>query len=180
MRNLLVASLLASIALFVWGFVFWPLTESHVTGHAVDEDALRAALQEQLPATGTYFLPSPQDGIDIWHRRHVEGPITVIRHRAEGVEPITPSFFLRGWLFLFVAVLPMAWLMRRLARHLDSFGERVRLCMVIGLAMALFGELRGAVWSLEPWGHHLLGGGFVLGAWTILGVVLGWLVDGSD
>lgn len=57
MKNLLIGSVVASIALLVWGFVFWALLAEVDTMSPDAELALQSAISEHVPETGTYVIP---------------------------------------------------------------------------------------------------------------------------
>ena len=58
MKNLLIGSVAASIALLVWGFVFWALLAEVDTMSPDAELALQRAIAENVPETGTYVIRS--------------------------------------------------------------------------------------------------------------------------
>ena len=50
--------LLAAVAMYFWGFLFWGINPvPYQSWQQADDDAAQAALRELFPTAGTYYVP---------------------------------------------------------------------------------------------------------------------------
>ncbi|GAB5517777.1 MAG: hypothetical protein RhofKO_00280 [Rhodothermales bacterium] len=171
MKKLLLGALLAALALMTWGFVFWatPLSGSTLQPSA-DDAALRAALSEVLPETGTYLLPGPTDDLEAYAANHEAGPLALIHFRAEGTPMMAPSLFLKGFLHMFATALLIGLLMRSV--NLPTYRRRFAFAAFAGLAASFWINLSGPIWFYEPWAFNVFTFLYDVIAWVIAGSVL--------
>lgn len=173
MGRLVVGSLLAAAALFVWGFLFWatPLS-APLTAHTGETTALAEALTAALPGSGVYYLPDPSAGEEVFLEAHRAGPIATIYYRQEGAEAMAPGVFLLGYLHMALSALLIGLLLRAAAPALPGYGRRVAFVVVAGVAANVWAHLGQPIWFFHPWGHPLGTAVYGIVAWGLAGLVL--------
>lgn len=177
MKQLLLGSLLAAVALFIWGAIFWmsPIASS-VLGHATDDEAAGRALLESFPESGTYVVPSEKNDESTFTRLHEAGPIATIHVRREGAPAMAPQVFVYGFLHGLLTCFLLGLLMRMALPGLPTYGLRVGFATLAGLTAAVFLELGQVIWWLQPWGLHLLNLIWGATAALIAGLVLAYFL----
>ncbi len=176
MPRLLLASFLAALALFVWGFVFWAvLPTDRVFATPNDGDALARVLREQLPRSGVYALPDPalqRAHADDYARRHAEGPVAMVFAHPAGRPAMPPSTFVLGFLQMLATSVAAALLLRRCAPALPTFGARVGAVMLAFVVAVTLVDLAAPIWWTNPWQLHALNGLFHLSGGLLVALVL--------
>lgn len=183
MKKIVAASVVAAIALFVWGFIFWvPIaTATGIFRPAPDEVALAKALKDQLgSADGFYFLPTDMADEQALAARHEAGPIAFVAYRSAGAPMVNPQTFLFGFLHNLVSALLMAFFLAWLAPRLHSFKERFQLVAGAGFIVSVFGNLGRPIWLVQPWSYHLFQFVYEVTCWLVVGLVLGYFINGSE
>ena len=106
MRDLLIGSVVAAIAMFLWGFLFWGVGLIDPFAHTsiAAQQELSKTLQTSLPEDGVYFIPdrtleSPED----WAKTHTKGPVVSISIMKSGAAPMATSKLLMGFAHMLVA-----------------------------------------------------------------------------
>lgn len=182
MRNLVVGSLLAAVAMFVWGFLFWGLRPVDPFAHLTlaQERAVAAVLSAELPGPGVYFLPDRDalGGDASWAERHTAGPVAFVAFRPDGANPQSPVKMLMGFLHM-LATAALLGVVIRLGR-LPDYGARFGLAAAVGVAATFFAYVAQPIWFDLPWGHYLTRSIYDLVAWLLAGAVLAWFVRPSS
>ncbi len=173
MPRTLLGCLLAALAMFAWGAGFWMSSlPQHTLGRTPDDEAAGKALRQMLPGSGTYIVPSPADEPEALDRLIRGGPIATIHFRDEGVEPLSPTVFILGYLHMLVVVILIAVLLGAVRRSLPGYWSRAGFVIVAGFAAAFFAGLNGPIWWHQPWSWNLMSALYEFGAWTAAGLVL--------
>ena len=146
--------LLASIVLYMWGFLFWGLApfQEWTMLTATDDVEARDALRELFPQNGSYLIPAPDDDMAALGVRYQEGPIALVHMlRVEGRPLMHAPIMISGFLLNTVVIGLLAAILAIAAR--PRYWERVQLCGAIGLAAALLINYGGVVWweISRPW-----------------------------
>jgi len=178
MKRLLLGSILAALAVYLWGALFWYgpgvnnlFTEIH------DQKALAEDLQAQLRSDGAYFLPwNPQD-MDATLERQRQGPIATIHFHRGGVEPQSAGILILGFLHVLVTVLLLAFALEMIAPALNRYTDRARFVILIALAASIFANLDQPIWWYQTWSFHLINALYDFGAWMIGGLILAAFVQ---
>lgn len=182
MRNpairILVGSLVAALAMFAWGFVFWTVLvpAPRVFGEALDEPALSEALVTYLPVTDVYFIPEWQADRAVLESRFGTGPVATIFFRREGVDAMSPRTFALGYLQMLAACLVAAVLLHRCRSALSGFGSRVGVVLLAGLCGSVLITTSGPIWWHQPWSFHRLYLVYAAVAWLLAGCALAGLI----
>jgi hypothetical protein len=183
MKKVLIASVLAAVALFFWGAIYWmPIGMAvGIYKPAPNEAALGQALKEQLgTADGFYFLPTDVSDEAAHKARHEAGPIAFIAYHAAGAPIMNPNTFVFGFLHELASTFLMALLLSWLAPRLASYGERVKLVAAAGFVTAFFGNLGRPIWMMQPWSFHVFQFVYEITCWLLVGAILAWFINGSE
>jgi hypothetical protein len=175
MGRTLLGILSATVAVYLWGFIYWGLNPlPYATWKkATDDRAAQSALREQFPEDGTYHVPSPALESSEQEALYQQGPVGFVHITAfsgrpmHDVGPMVNGFFL----YLLVAA-SIHLLLNHLKSSLTTVSSQLKVASLIGLTAVLLIDLGDVVWwslSLE-WKLHLAV--YHLLSWPIMTVVL--------
>ena len=166
--------ILASIAVFVWGFVYWaanPLPYS-AWKQTEDDAAAGQAILEHFPESGTYFLPGIYNDEETMTRLHEAGPIAMIHLSREGGPVMRPLVLVKGFLLNLVTVILAALLLRLALPASASYADGVKLAALTGLAAAVFIDFGDVVWWYGSWDWKLHMAIYHVSFWLVAGLIL--------
>lgn len=174
----LIGIVLAAVAMFVWGFLFWtvlPFSKA-ILKNAPDETALAEALTRELKEPGVYVLPGMIAGQSEaeYASRSKAGPLAWVIFRREGTDPMRPTTFLAGFVHMLASVGLLAWLLNLVGR--DTYAGRFGIAMVASLAGAVFSNLGKPIWWVQPWNFHVLNFAYDVTSWALAALVLAHFV----
>lgn len=174
MKKFVLAPVLAALAMFILGFLYWglPMSPAYKAVSRVADDAAAAqALAQIFPATGVYLVPGihldPAQLTPLIER----GPTAQISFVKEGHSPTDPTGFIKGYLHYFVIALALMIMLDRATPSFKCFTCRIKFATAVGLIGALF-ELTDAIWSRHPLGYHLVVGIYIVLECALAGLVL--------
>lgn len=177
--RLVIGSVVAAIALFFWGFVYW--TKLPFSGQVMKAMPGQESYMEQVKSavteTGVYLIPGGDEVLTeaAAAERFREGPIATVIYRREGSEPMPPTTFVYGFLHMLVSALIAGIVVMTSGRR--TFFGRVMLIFWIGLFTAVWTEISDVVWYYFPWNYCLLKMGYHVSACLILAIVLGAILQ---
>ena len=150
MGKTILAVLLATAAMFVFGMVFWmsPLPYNYIENTALD-GSVQQALREHFPRSGTYFVPGLAEDMALIEELHEQGPLAMVHVTAEGRPVMAASIFAWGFLHQLAIVAVLAGLMSLGRPNLISYTRRLKFVAVAGLLAALM-PLADVVWWYAP------------------------------
>jgi hypothetical protein len=178
--KLVFGCVLAAIAMFVWGAVFWmsPFPVSTLARTA-DDVAAGKALLEHFPVSGTYFIPGHYNDPGKIAELSAAGPIATVHLLREGRPMMDPRLLVQGFLHGLMSVFLLALLLQLALPGLGSYGARVGFTLLAGLAAAIFINLGDPIWWYQSWGWHLYRALYTVSAWLVAGLVLAAFVKPS-
>lgn len=173
MKKVVVGSLLAAVAMFVWGAAYWmnPLPYA-AAQRSADDRAAGQVLLQHFPNSGTYILPGLHHEPQTLAELHQRGPIAVIHLQRRGRPMMAASVFISGFLHYWITTLLIALLLSRALPALARYWTRVGFVAVAGLAAAFFTNVGHSIWWYQPWGWSLVTGIYDVTAWVVAGLVL--------
>jgi hypothetical protein len=184
--RIVLGSLLAALAMMIWGFLFWVVLPfgTIAVSNIPNEEAVRSALSQNLPASGAYGLPRPDDktadpamATAAAHEKYKAGPVGLILFQKEGSDPMAPLRFVTGFIYHFVSVLLAGILLSLALPALPTFGQRVLFVTLAGVfaAFSIY-SLWINWWSLPPL-FAVISGVDALVLWLIAGLILAKAVE---
>jgi hypothetical protein len=160
MKGIITGSILAAIAMFLWGFVFFgtPVGGATYSKLTLDqESAMAAALNEAVPADGAYVLPGPMNGSEeSFAARMAAGPLATVHFRRAGAATMDPSIMIKGFVHMLATAALLGWILHHFGKGLTGYGSRFGLVASIGVAAALWVDVAQPIWWHHSWQHHLM------------------------
>ena len=175
MRQLIVGSLAAALAMFMLGFVFYGTPVQNLgwrTATPATQSAIQQALKA-LPETGTYVIPSGETPEAM--AAYAAGPIAQIQYNGGGFAMMDPVSFAGGYVQMAVSVFLVGCVLRTAV--VSVFATRARLVLGIAATAVVYLHFAGPVWYHTDWRNALyvavadfviLGtGGLILARWFV-------------
>jgi hypothetical protein len=158
-NRILIASLLAAIVAFVWGFLSWALLPWHRPMKFKDSAAVAQAIKANAPDHGIYMIPDWGDDMSDEAARKMEEDLKNAPFVWAMVHPaptdsgmVRPMIF--GFLRAFVAAVILCILLSYSSR--ESFACRVRFCVLTYLLVSINGDGPFWIWFHGPLQNFLI------------------------
>jgi hypothetical protein len=180
--RLVIGAVVAAVAMFLWGFVFWGLlpVSKTVMRPLPNEAAVVSTLQGASLPTAVYFYPFPEgadaDAMALTQKQYLAGPIVELRYRAEGAPMMDPTVMAKGFLHFLAATLLVGAMLGFTLPAGPGFGRRWAFVFLFGLTAAFFHDFSGPIWFFNPWDFGLLNFGYHVVGWLIGGLVLAFFL----
>ena len=176
MKTLFTGSLLAAVAMFIFGAVYWSSPIMGVGSRPIaDDESIQTLLNEAFPETGIYWVP----GLDLYYQDpdryetlHESGPVVMLNVVHDPGAPMNAGAFAAGFLHQWVVCFLIGLLLARVAPALPGYGSRVGFVFFAGLVMALFVNLGAVIWWRMPLSFQLAEGLYNVVAWLLAGLVM--------
>lgn len=166
-------SFVAAIVVFVWGALFWmsPLSDG-ATADAPDDRAVADQLRSELPESGTYLIPESSGDTEEWQKRQKAGPYAIVHFQRHGVDGMSTSTFVAGFLQQWVTFLLVGFLLFMVVGQLPEWIDRTGFVLTIALALAVWTHVGDAIWFHIPGSWAATMAIFDLVSWLAGGAVL--------
>lgn len=176
MKRLFSGSLLAAVAMFIFGAVYW---SSPIIGagskRIADDEVVQGLLRQAFPETGIYWVPSTdlyaQDP-ERYAALHETGPVAMINIVQDPGPPMAAETFAAGFIHEWLVCFLIGLLLMKAAPALPGYGARVGFVFFAGFVMALFVNLGAVIWWRMPLVFQLADGLYNIAAWLLAGLVL--------
>ena len=178
MPRMLIGAVVAAMAMFIIGFIFFATPLSAIGYSSADltqQATVQQALAANLPHTGTYSIPSPSDAATT--NLYSKGPIATIHYNSLGYGVSEPDVLIAGFIHEFVVALLMGFALLGIASSVTDFAVRARVVILFSLAGTIFIHLGEPIWYHHDWRHFiylmvgdtamLVGGGLVIARWFL-------------
>lgn len=174
MKTFVLAPLLAAVAMFVCGALYWMSPFPYRSlGRVADDSAAAAELGKIFPATGMYLIPGayldPQTATTIMRR----GPIAQVFFVKEGHAPIEPGEMVAGFIHYFVVALLLTLFLHHIRPTFKGYRGVVIASSLIGLIGAVLIDFSDPIWWHHPWPWHLVCALYNTLESVVAGLVLG-------
>ena len=183
MKNLLIGSLLAAVAMFIFGAVYWSSPLLGAGARDIDDDAaVQAVLRETFPETGIYWVPGAglyEKDPERYAALHEAGPVAMINIVQHPGSPMGASTFVFGFLHQWVVCFLIGLLLLTVSPALTTYGARVGFVTFAGLIMAVFVDIGAVIWWRMPLAFQLVNGVYNVFAWLLAGLVMASFVPGK-
>ncbi|MEM8883589.1 MAG: hypothetical protein AAGD14_05960 [Planctomycetota bacterium] len=179
--RIVLASLIAAVAMFVWGFVSWTVLGLVEMKQFENDAAAQETLRAAAPESGVYVVPSPPKDGDLessagkrFLEMHKKGPLAMVVVQVEGTDPMDPITFAKGFGILFLTALVLAALLTRLPTK--DYLARVLFVTGIGLVATLQADGADWAWFRFPNDWFLMAGVDRVITFAVGGLVLAGMV----
>jgi len=182
MTKQLIGVVLATVAIFLWGFVYWGLMSApYAPLKATNGDeAAQQAVLEHFPSTGMYLIPGAYNAPEDAARMFADGPIAMVNVVREGHPMEDPVMMGRGFMLNLVVVLLLAVLMKRALPALPSYRDRVVFAALVGLTAVVMINFGDAVWWRYPWAWKTSQALYGLVSFSLAGAILAKFIKPQD
>jgi len=181
MKRLITGCLIASIVLFLYGFLYWGGTipyGEHVWKQSADDAVAGRALSAHFPEKGTYFVPASTNEQETRSKLYLRGPIAMVHMLSPSGRPeMDSSILAKGFLANLAFIIVVGLLLRRVAAALPTYGNRVMFAILAGLACTLLTDIGDIAWWTMDWQWRAYTGFYHFSAWVIVGIVLAAFVS---
>ncbi len=178
--RVLAAAALGGVALSVWGMIWWmglSMMIEPLSGLPAEvENAVVVPMIDANTPAGAYFVPFYPDtseaGMEAWTARHRAGPIGLFLYQPDGMEPMEPVLFVRGYVMNLIACLLACVIITPGVRSGWSGGQKLVAVVGFGVVVSLmsYGNLWN--WMHAPTAFAMKMSADVLGGWVLAGVVI--------
>lgn len=178
MKKFVLAPVLAALAMFIWGFLFWGLPHNlpyRALSTVADEAETALAIGKLFPASGAYIIPSPLSDPNKVEELARRGPSVEVHIRKESLPLMDPAVMIAGYLHALVIAVVLTGLVAGLEKSFSTWQSRVRFCTTIGLLVAIV-DLGDAIWWRHGWAWTLGGAAYNLVMFALAGLVIAWFV----
>ena len=175
MNKLIVPSLIAAIAMFLWGTIFWMSPLPYGATVPIDNQVqMQQKIAQTFAQAGTYIVPSMmQPGVDQEKvmTMYEQGP-NIIAYVMPGKKAFDPSVFIKGFVHYFVVSLLLAWLFSQAFASQKSFRQKFDYISKVAFVLVLFTHGSELIWWGVPAGWILWTAFYEFIAIVVSGVVL--------
>ena len=157
MKRQIIGVVLATVAVYMWGFLYWGAsTIPYSAWQSTNDDAAAGkALLEHFPVSGTYYVPGMYNDEETRTKLSDAGPAAFVHIQREGRPVVDPSIMLNGFLLTLVTVCLISVLLKKALPALASYTERVGFVALAGLTAVVMIDFGDAVWWKIPWGWKI-------------------------
>ncbi len=178
MPRMLIGSVAAAVAMFITGFIFFATPLSYLAYGSVDvtqQAAIQQSLAANLPATGTYSIPSAAtaNGAVMYGK----GPIATVHYNSGGFGVADPGVLIAGFVHELIVAILMGFALMTIAARVPDFASRAKLVVLFSLAGGVLMSLGEPIWYHHDWAHFiylfvgdtamLVVGGLVIARWFL-------------
>ncbi|HEY6916550.1 MAG TPA: hypothetical protein VI381_02815 [Allosphingosinicella sp.] len=157
MGRIILGSVVAAIAMFVIGFIFFatPLGKlSYSSLGNMEAAAVQQTLAANLPKTGTYFIPSPESSAE-QTVMYGQGPVATVHYNRGGFPAMDPGVLMGGFILNFVTALLIGAALLGIADRVTDFPSRARLAAIFGVAASALLHLGPPLYYHQDWTHAI-------------------------
>jgi len=156
MIGVVLGSVVAAVAMFVLGFIFFGLLGSIPVGDVGDRQA--AAIQSVLAANmnndgaSTALVPSGSGVVQ--QRMYIDGPIAMIHYNPNGFAVNDSGAMLGGFIHMLISALILGAALFTLSGHVREFAARLSIIALFGIAASFYMHLGNPIWWHQGWLFH--------------------------
>jgi hypothetical protein len=176
MKRALIGIVVASIVLYLYGFLYWGMGpyRQMIWKQPKNEEAARTALREHFPKEGTYFVPSyHSDDHKARKANHEQGPIAFVHMlRVSGRPEMDVSIMVGGFVLNLIVIVLIALLLRQTAHAFPGYLQRIGFIALTGLTASLLIDCGDIVWWQMPIGWKVYQAIYGFTFWVIAALIL--------
>jgi hypothetical protein len=169
-----IAVLLASIAVYVFGFLYWGVSPlPYIAWKATPDDAAaQQALRQHFPVSGTYFIPSRKHSGEEQAKLFQQGPVGFVHIHRDGRPVHDVAIFIRGFILTVATSALIALILARTRTAFPDYTSRVGFVSLLGATASLLHEGGDTVWWALPEDWQSAKAAYNVGVWVVSGLVL--------
>jgi len=152
----LLGGVLAGVALFFVGFIFWGTPLSLLAFNHLEpaqSAALQQALAETLTPTGTGAYLVPATGTAAGDLLHARGPIATVHFNISGFPVVDTASLGTGFLLAIATGLIIALALGAIGTRVIDFFSRAQVAILFALAGTLYSEIGQPVFNHFGYGY---------------------------
>ena len=180
MARVIIGAVVATIAMFFIGFIFFATPLSRLGTASIDDPqaaAVQQAMAANLPRTGTYTVP----GVDTREQTNMysRGPIATVHYNTGGFAAFDAAALVKGLVLNFLVALLIGAALIGIDRRVPDLGSRARVAVIIAVAATAFTRLGQPIYWHHDWGHAIYL--FIADALALAaaGVIIAWFLPRS-
>lgn len=156
MAKTLLGGLLAGVALYIVGFIFWGTPLSLLAFNRLEQPqsaALQQALAETLTVSGTGAYLVPATGTAAGDLLYARGPVAMVHFNTSGFPVVDAGALGTGFLLAIVTGLILALALGAIGSRVTDFFSRAQVAILFALAATLYTELGQPVFNHFGYGY---------------------------
>ena len=173
MQKTILGILVATVVLYLWGFLYWGVSTLPYSSweQTANDTVAQQVLAEQFPESGTYFVPGVQNEVDQRTAMYSSGPTAFVHIKHGAQTEVDPMVMLAGFIHNLVVVTLMAGFFK--VAGAKEFRDFARLAVTAGAVAVVATHIGDMIWWQMPvaWKVWLLVYDYTL--WLIVGHLLG-------
>jgi len=150
MNKTLLGILVVSVACYVWGFLYWGVSNVPYAAwsQAPNDAAVQESLRELLPESGTYYIPGLDHEDEQLASLFASGPVAFIHVNLDGRPMVDPTIMIGGMLLTVLIVSFMALFFK--VTGASEFRDFARQSVIVGVLMVIAFDGGDLVWWQIP------------------------------
>ena len=176
MKNVVIGSLVAAVIVFAYQAMSWmvPLFHANTLKYSAQQDAILAAISQNLTEDGVYAIPNvPPGSTNEQHEefsKNMLGKPSAVVHFHKSFDMNMGKQMAMGFVLNLIAAFTIAYVMWTAREKLVGFGSKFALAIAFAGFTILQSSLMMANWWQTP-GHYLSG--------EIIDHLVGWGLGGA-
>ena len=180
MKGLAIGSVLAAIAMFLFGFLYFgPLNGLGAVSSGADTGVMQEALRSGVPATGTYVIPDMSlylNDADGFATAHEAGPRAMLHVQKAGAGVMDVKVMIVGFVHMLVVAFILGVILQMVLPAVPTYAGKIVFIAILGLLAGLWVDFGQVVWWSHPVKYHMLNTVYHVVSFAIAGAVLGKFV----
>jgi hypothetical protein len=156
MVRVVIGSVVAAVAMFIVGFLFWS-TPLQYAGYSSATEPQNAAVQlslaQNLPHTGRYMVP--ETGTPNGAIQYGKGPVALIDYNSRGFSTSDPAVMIGGFVQEIVVSLMIGFSLLAIAGRVPDFVSRFRVAVGLSAAGSVFILFAEPIWRHADWRYAI-------------------------
>ena len=154
MKQAILGVLVATIVLYLWGFVYWGASTVpyYAWEQAPDDRAAGAALLEHFPESGVYYMPGNDHPMEERNQLFEQGPTGFVILDRDGRPAFDTSIMIGGLILNAIVVAVLAMLLQITLPAAPTYIQRLRIVTYAGAAGVFLINFGDVVWWAIPMG----------------------------
>lgn len=183
MKQTIIGIVLASVALYLWGFIVWGMGPygTMIWKQAKDDSVAAQLLKEQFAENGTYMVPAVNYSAEELDAKYQAGPVAFVHMMAvDGRPAMDSSIMLNGFLLNLIVIVLIAMLMKQVESALPTYRDRIKFAALAGMVCAMLVDIGDVAWWQMDLGWMFYRGFYHVTAWIVTAAVLGFFVGSKE